>query len=222
MEREQARIVILDFDGTVLNSMGFLTETASRLLVDNYGMSEEEARAAYIRTTGNPFSVQMEMLFPGDPRNRRVVAQFEKAKRQNLFFFEFFPEVPQTIYIMRINGFKVCISSGNYEHLICKLLSMRGLEVDLVMGYRKGFKKGGDHFEFARRFFDSDFRSMVFVGDSQHDGEVAQAFGIRFIARAGLHSRHELQRSLPGIPVVESLTELLPILGITFKGSTVA
>ncbi|MGQ9811160.1 MAG: HAD family hydrolase [bacterium] len=221
MGRDETEVVILDFDGTVLNSMGFLIEKATRLLTENYGLIEEEARSAYIRTTGNPFSVQIEMLFPGHPLNKKVVAQFERAKRENLFSFELFPEVPQAISIMRQNGLKVSISSGNYRNLITRFLSVRRLEVDLVMGYKKGFTKGKDHFDFARKFFECDFDRMVFVGDSRHDGEVAGAVGVRFIARSGLYSKQQLERDLPGIPVVDSLIEVLPILGIAFKGSPV-
>lgn len=212
-------IVILDFDGTVLNSMPFLTQQATRLLVENYGLSEEEARSAYVRTTGNPFQVQMEMLFPGDPRNPKVVSEFEKAKRDNLFHFDFFPEVPEAVCLMRASGLRVCISSGNYEHLITRLLYARGLEVDLVMGYRQGFMKGRDHFEFARQHFNSDFKKMIFVGDSYHDREVARMVGVEFVARVGLWSREQLEKSLPGVEIVESLTEVLPILGIAFGGN---
>ncbi len=207
-------IVILDFDGTIVNSMPFLTKVAVRLLIDRYGLDKDEARRAYVRTCGLPFVKQLETLMPQDSRNAETVRLFERAKSQHLLEFNLFPDVKPAIEVMRSSGLRVCVSSGNREHLIRRLLKRRGLEVDLVMGYDDGFMKGLAHFEFARRHFKSSFERMVFIGDSWHDAKTAKEAGIGFIARIGLLSREELEELLPGIPIVASLLEALVLMGI--------
>jgi phosphoglycolate phosphatase-like HAD superfamily hydrolase len=207
-------VIMLDFDGTIADTMGFLTETAAHLLSTRYGMAPEEAREAYVETSGLPFVQQMEMIFPGDHRNRDTVSEFEQAKRENLDRFHLYPDVVPAVAAIRRSGIKVCVSSSNREGLIRELLAARGLEVDLVMGFRPGFEKGGDHFRFARSALDAEFDRLLFVGDSYRDGLTARSIGVKFVARSGLLDAAEIRSRLPGVPVIESLGDLLPMLGI--------
>lgn len=207
-------VVIFDFDGTIVDSMTFLIHVATSLIASRYELAEDKARQGYIETCGLPFSEQIEIMFPGDARNAGIATAFESAKRRQLLKFELFPDVAPAIVQLRRCGFKVCVSSGNKEELITELLGSRDLEIDLVMGYRPGFMKGPDHFEFAKRYFETTVDRLVFVGDSRHDAQTAEQAGIRFIAKAGLHSRAELEDMLPGIPVIESLQQMLTLVGI--------
>ena len=212
--KEPVDVVVLDFDGTVADTMGFLTETAVELLSAGYGMPPDLARRAYIETSGLPFVQQMEIIFPGDSRNARTVSDFERTKRENLMSFDLYPDAVPAVSALRSAGIKVCVSSSNLEDLIRDLLRSRGLEVDLVMGFRPGFEKGRDHFEFAGSTFDTELDRLVFVGDSHRDGMTAKSAGIRFIARAGLLDAERIRELLPGVPVVDSLLELPNVLGI--------
>jgi phosphoglycolate phosphatase-like HAD superfamily hydrolase len=208
-------VAIFDFDGTIVDSMSFLTRLATDLLVRDYGMEREKARQAYVETTGLPFVKQMELIFPGDARNRSTVDTFEEGKRSSLFDFKIFPEVPGALDMIRRKGIKVCVSSGNYEDVIAEVLGFRGLEFDLIMGFRPGFEKGLDHFRFAMETFDAGAEEVLFVGDSRKDGLAALSAGIRFIARTGLLSAEEFSRVLPGVPTISSLDEVLPLVGIS-------
>jgi len=207
-------VVIFDFDGTIADTMPYLVDLAARLLAANYGLSDAEARKAYIETTGLPFCRQIEIIFPGSTLNKGTVEEFEADKRRHLADFRFFPEAPAVVAQIRQQGVRVCLSSGNVEGIIEPVLASRGVEVDLVMGWRPGFEKGPDHFRFAARTFGVPLGRVLFVGDSLKDGLAARASGVRFIARAGLVARHDLERALPGTPVVSSLVEILPLVGI--------
>lgn len=194
--------------------MPFLVDLAAGLLHRRYGMPYEEARRAYIETTGLPFCRQIEIILPGNPLNGETVRLFEDAKVRHMEEFAFFPDAPGVIRQMRSQGLKICLSSGNNEALIRKVLESRGLGVDLVLGYRPGFEKGPQHFETAAERFGAPREKIVFVGDSVRDGLAARKAGIRFIAKAGLVGEEELRERLPDAPVVRSLTEVLPLLGI--------
>lgn len=208
------RVLVLDFDGTVADTMSYLTNLAAGLLVERYGMGPEEARRAYVDTTGLPFVQQMEILYPGDGRNAETVRLFETDKRESMHRFGLFPDVRPVMAALRGAGIKVCVSSGNYEDLILDFMGKRGLEVDLVMGFRPGFEKGRDHFEHAMQMFGSDPGSTVFVGDSIKDGERARDSGIAFIGKTGLVEREKFKEAFGQIPVVSTLEELLHILGL--------
>ena len=209
------KVVIFDFDGTVADTMPFLVDLAARLLSSRYGLPDSEARRAYIETTGLPFCRQIEIIFPGNPLNEATVREFEGEKLSHLGDFEFFPEALAALAEIRSRGVKVCLSSGNYESLIKEVLASRGVVVDLVMGFKPGFEKGPQHFQCAAAAFEAGRDQVVFVGDSIKDGLAAREAGIAFIARAGLVQEEEIRRRLPGVPVVNSLTEVLPLLGLT-------
>jgi phosphoglycolate phosphatase-like HAD superfamily hydrolase len=206
--------VVLDFDGTVADTMSYLTELAGRLIHQRYGMPLEKAQRAYVDTTGLPFVQQMEIIFPGDRRNAETVRLFEADKRENMGDFDIFPEVRDTVGAMRRAGLRVCVSSGNFRDLIVEFLKARGLEVDLIMGFRPGFEKGRDHFEHAMRRFGSDAPGVLFVGDSIKDGERALGAGIQFIGKTGLVTKEEFNKRFPEAPVISSLAELLHILRV--------
>jgi phosphoglycolate phosphatase-like HAD superfamily hydrolase len=212
--KDSIDVVMFDFDGTIADTMGFLTETASGLLSSRYGMAPDLARRAYVDTSGLPFVQQMEIIFPGDCRNAETVRHFENAKQENLMGFRLYPDVAPAVSAIRLSGIKVCVSSSNRETLIRKLINSHGLEVDLVMGFRPGFEKGRDHFEFARAEFDTEFARLLFVGDSHRDGLTARSAGVRFIVRTGLLGREEVRTLLPGVMAIDTLWDLLPILGI--------
>jgi len=208
-------VAIFDFDGTIVDSMSFLTQLAADLLAEHYSMDPGKARRAYIDTTGLPFVKQMELIAPGDARNESTVSAFEKKKRESLFDFDLFPDAPGALARIRQRGIKVCVSSGNYEEIIARIVKFRGLEFDLVMGFRPGFEKGLDHFRFAMKTFAAAPGRVVFVGDSLKDGLAAKTAGVRFIARSGLLTPEEFSGALPGVPIINSLDEMLPLVGIS-------
>jgi phosphoglycolate phosphatase len=213
-QRGRASVVIFDFDGTIADTMPFLVNLAARLLSGRYGLGDAEARKAYVDTTGLPFLRQIEIIFPGNPLNPATVEAFEAEKRHHLADFQFFPEAPRVVAEIRKRGIKVCLSSGNVEGIIGPVLAARGLAVDLVMGWRPGFEKGPDHFRFAAEAFKVSLDQLLFVGDSLKDALAARDGGVEFVARAGLVNVAELERALPGTPVIASLAEVLPMLGI--------
>src|SRR6202022_4039927 len=67
-----ARAVAFDFDGTVADSMGFLTDLAVGLLVDELGFERADASRQYLATSGSAFGTQLDEIAPGRPRLAEV------------------------------------------------------------------------------------------------------------------------------------------------------
>ncbi len=206
------KLVTLDFDGTTADTMPTLEKIAVRLMVKFYELGEEDARAKYQVTTGLPFVQQMDILFPNNPNNQEVVTQFEKEKIESIFDLPLFPDAKATIKALRENGFLVAISSSTTQPIIEKYCQKNELTVDQILGYRKGFEKGKDHFDFLMEQFTLTTKELVYVGDSLKDCERAQNNEILFIAKTGMFSREDFEKISKSKIVISDLEELVKII----------
>src|SRR3954449_12376696 len=74
------RAVALDFDGTIADSMGFLTDLAVGLLVDELGFERAEAARQYLATAGSESATPWDELAPAPPRLAGGASRFEAEK----------------------------------------------------------------------------------------------------------------------------------------------
>jgi len=202
------KVFIFDFDGTIVDSMSEFADIASIVLNKHFGTPVDIARRQYFETSGLPFFEQVEILHPGDPKNGPAANEYEETKKINYLNHKKFDDVDVSMSRLKKNGIKTVVSSNNFQELVDALVEKLGLKFDLVLGWRKNFAKGKDHFEFARRHFVCELSDMVFVGDSIKDAERARDYEIDFIAKAGTFSREEFKKSDRSITVIESLNEL--------------
>ena len=99
------KAIIFDFDGTLADTMTFLTDVAAHLLVKNYKLSEQEARKKYLETSGLEFAAQVDLMFPNNPKNSKVVAAFEKRKREGVLDHRLFPDVKPALSNLKVLAF---------------------------------------------------------------------------------------------------------------------
>jgi len=213
------RIVAFDFDGTVVDSMGGFADLASEILAREHGVTRAEGRGMYISTSGLPFSEQLEELFPGDRRNRRLALEFEERKLEGFYARTYFPDVKPGLDYLRSVGLKLAVCSNNSQENVDTFVERNrvatGVSFDHVLGLRPGgFVKGRAHFDYLLAQENVPREGLVLVGDSLKDAEKAQFYGIRFLGRLGTFSKADFHRAFPGLPVVRSFFEL-PAL---FKG----
>jgi len=208
------KLITLDFDGTTADTMPTLEEIAIRLMVKFYKLKEDDARAKYRVTTGLPFVQQMDILFPSNPNNQEVVAQFEKEKIESIFDLPLFADAKSTINSLRDNGFLVAISSSTTQPIIEKYCMQNELNVDQILGYREGFEKGKDHFDFLMKQFKLTANELVYVGDSLKDCERAQNNEILFIAKMGMFNREDFDKISKSKIIIKDLEELVRIIPV--------
>lgn len=204
---------MLDFDGTLVDTMGGFAQVASKVLNRYFGTPVEVARRQYIETSGIPFRQQVELLHPLDPRNDAAAAEFESLKLEGFFNERFSEEAKEAVRRLRGRGKRVVVSSNNFQHLVDAFCKREpDVQFDLILGAREGFYKGPDHFRYIERAFSCPRDAMCFVGDSLKDGERAQGYGVPFIAKAGTFTKKEFQDRFPSVVVIESLLELEEII----------
>ena len=194
--------------------MPALEKIAIKLLMKYYKLKKEDAREKYRITTGLPFEQQMELLFSNNPINNRIISQFEKEKIESIFDLPLFKDAKSTINSLREMGYLVAISSSTTQPIIEKYCKMNELIVDKILGYRKGFEKGKDHFDFLKNEFNLSAKELVYVGDSLKDCERAQNSEILFIAKKGMFSQEDFNKISRSKIVISNLEELIKIIPI--------
>lgn len=208
------KLVVLDFDGITADTMPTLEEIAVKLIVKHYKLKTEDARTKYQITTGLPFEQQMELIFPDNPNNGKVISQFEKEKIESIFDLPLFNDAKSTIDLLREMGYLVAISSSTTQPIIEKYCKKNELVVDQIVGYKIGFEKGKDHFDFLRKEFNLNTEELVYVGDSLKDCERAQNNEIVFIGKVGMFSREDFNMISKSKIVISDLEELIKIIPV--------
>lgn len=205
------RAVALDFDGTVADSMGFLTDLAVGLLVDELGFERAEATRQYIATAGSTFATQLDEIAPGQPGLAEVASRFEAEKTRWMGRCEMFTDVVPAVERLAAAGVPVLLCSSTRGPLVRDFCERYGLiqRFASVDGWAPGHTKS---VQLASGAAVAGFagHEVVFVGDSRRDADVARVVGTRFVGlvRAG----HPDGLAGSGAKVVGSLSELAAAL----------
>ncbi len=184
------KAIIFDFDGTVANTMPFLTELAVKSITENYTISKEEAKRRYLETTGLDFASQLESIFPNHSNNQEVAAGFEKRKLEGIFDHPVFPDVIPTLKYFRNKKIKAVICSSTKQNIITKYGQLNKIDVlmDNLFGYEQNFRKG-DQIDFVLQHYQLQPDKVLFVADSLRDSDFAKEKKINFIGISGIFEK---------------------------------
>lgn len=202
-----ASALILDFDGTVADTMPFLTKLAVELLTTHYPTEPAAARRRYLETVGVDFRSQLEELYPGHPQNDAVAAAFEAAKRAGILDCPPFSDVAPLLDLLDRRAVRRFVCSSTTRELVLSYLRSHALEArfDDCLGYQPGLAKTKQvKLILARHQLEP--REVVFVGDAPRDHELLTGTGVRFVGVHRLFDPREFRRR--GIPSVDSLAHL--------------
>ena len=204
------KAVIFDFDGTIADTMPFLSDLAVGLLTKNYEISGAEARRRYLETTGMDFGSQIEEIFPQHPSNCTVAAAMESGKRERILQHPLFEEVVPVLRFFENRSVKRFVCSSTQETIVRGYTKNAGIDdlLDGCFGYRPGFDKG-QQIEFILRHYGLRPDEVIFVGDSLMDYEFVRDKGVRFIALCRLFEENDFRDR--GLFSVRDLTELASV-----------
>jgi phosphoglycolate phosphatase len=209
--KNKVKAIIFDFDGTIANTMPFLTKLAVELMKERYGISSEEAKKKYLETAGLDFATQIEIIFPGHPSNSQVATIFEAKKLDGIFRHPIFPDVIETLIYLRRKKIRTFICSSTKEEIVMKYCKLNKIDtlVDDIFGYREGFGKY-EQLDFIFRHLNLDPTSTLFIGDSLKDCDFARRKGINFIGISGIFKREDFQRKK--VPTIDTLSDIIEML----------
>jgi phosphoglycolate phosphatase-like HAD superfamily hydrolase len=187
-----------------------------------YGTPRVLARELYLATCGLPFVRQLEEIYPGDRRNAAATAEFEGRKPARCASIVMPPETRRALERMRTRGARIAVSSNNGVENVASFARGTDFKFDLVLGFGGGLAKGRPHLDKTAAVFGVGRQEMLFVGDSLHDGEIAEQEGVPFVAVASTFSPERFMLRFPQVPVLRrfaALPELFSSSSGTLGGS---
>jgi phosphoglycolate phosphatase-like HAD superfamily hydrolase len=205
------KVLLCDLDGTLIDTMPVLADLATEVMVGMYGIPKTLARELYLATCGLPFVAQLEDIFPGDVRNPTASDLFESAKPARCNSARMPADTRSALVELRRRGVRIAVSSNNGRENVETFAKTADFPFDLVMGYGNGLAKGKPHVQMVERLFGVGRGEMLFVGDSLHDGEIANVEGLPFVGVAGTFSKESFLLRFPGLPIVHGFAELLDL-----------
>lgn len=206
-------VVIFDFDGTLVDSMGGFTQIAAKVLSKYFGVTQAQGAALYKATSGLPFCDQVGVLFPEHANTEAAIDAFESEKATSYLSKAPFPDAHDMLVQLHQKGLTTVISSNNFQTLVDKLVAHTKLPVDLALGLRDhDFGKGDPHFNHISEVYGVGRDAMVFIGDSLKDAEHAMDCGVDFIGRLSTFTRDDFEAKYPAVPLIQHLSELPKLL----------
>jgi phosphoglycolate phosphatase-like HAD superfamily hydrolase len=202
------RALLCDLDGTLIDSMPTLADLATDVMEAIYGTPRLLARELYLATCGLPFVKQLEEIYPGDPRNAGASDTFEGRKPERCDQIRMPAETRRALERMRSFGVKIAVSSNNGLANVATFARNAAFSFDLVLGFGDGLAKGRPHLDATTRAFGVGRQEMLFVGDSLHDGEIAEREGIPFVGVATTFSPERFSLRFPRVPVLRKFSSL--------------
>jgi phosphoglycolate phosphatase-like HAD superfamily hydrolase len=202
------RALLCDLDGTLIDSMPALADLATEVMEARYGTPRMLARELYLATCGLPFVKQLEEIYPGDPRNAAASDLFESSKPARCGQIRMAPDTRRALERLRAMGVRIAVSSNNGTENVRAFARSAAFDFDLVLGYGGGMAKGRPHLEATSRAFAVGRQEMLFVGDSLHDGEIAEREGVPFVGVATTFSTERFSLRFPDVPVIRRFAAL--------------
>jgi phosphoglycolate phosphatase-like HAD superfamily hydrolase len=202
------KLLLCDLDGTLIDSMPSLADLATEVMEEVYGTPRMLARELYLATCGRPFVQQLEEIFPGDARNAGASATFEGRKPARCGAITMSAETRRALERLRRDGVRIAVSSNNGVENVAAFAAAAGFKFDLVLGFGGGLAKGKPHLDAGAAAFSVARQEMLFVGDSLHDGEIAEREGVPFVGVATTFSPERFALRFPHVPVVRRFAAL--------------
>ncbi|MFW9913493.1 MAG: HAD family hydrolase [Candidatus Thorarchaeota archaeon] len=209
----RCRALIFDFDGTLADSMPFLAEIGVEVMMRYYGISKDEAAERYKSTTGLPYEHQIKLNFPDNKANNEAIEVFEKMKIDRIFEQDLFPESSDILRALKHEGFMLFVSSSTFQSTITEYFKRLGMLEFFteILGYRPGFEKGINHFNYVRDNYSISLDEAVFIGDSLKDYERSRNH-IQFVALEGMFTKSDFVQAGHDGHIISNLMELEQIL----------
>ncbi len=189
------KAVIFDFDGTIANTMPFLTELAIKVITENYNISKDKAKTRYIETIGMDFASQLETIFPGNPANQQVSTIFEERKVNGIFDYPTFLEVIPTLRYFQDKKIITFICSSTKQEIIKRYFKLHKIDnlVTESFGFRANFRKD-KQIDFIIKHYKLKPKEVLFVGDTFLDYSFIKTKKIKFIGISRIFKKIEFQK----------------------------
>jgi choline kinase/phosphatidylglycerophosphate synthase/beta-phosphoglucomutase-like phosphatase (HAD superfamily) len=182
LEWADVDVVIVDFDGTIADSMGQLTELAVKVISEELGFGVDDARSRYLASTGWDFATQLEVIDPsGRPARTQAAHRFEASKPDLMEGVDPFPDLRAFLEELRAVGVDVCVCSSTRRELVLRWIDRHrlGEHFRVVDGWSPEHDKAAQ-VQSVLDWSGLPANGCLVVGDSRRDGQLAASLGMQF------------------------------------------
>lgn len=204
--------ILFDLDGTLVDTMHLFADLAAELMVRDFGLEFDTARARYLETSGVPFIHQLAIIVPAEIQTHRATSdEFEQRKRDICTSARLEAETRAALEQLRASELKLVVSSNTGQPFVDEFVEREGFPFDMALGFDPdlGMQKGEPHVVRACESLGVTRDQIWFVGDSLADGQLASGCDLAFIGRTGTFQRAAFLRTFPRGRVIDRISELL-------------
>ena len=195
------KMLLFDFDGTLVNSMSYYADLAALLFVEHYSFPKEQAKHAYFKTSGIAFAKQLQILFPDHAANDKVAQLFEAGKVNIKKQISLYPHVVELLTLAHQMGYQIGISSSENEDNIRQFMQKQNIDWDVILGTRnQTFTKGKAHYSYLLENHHLAHDDILFIGDSLQDYKICAENEVAFVAYLSIFDERDFLQLHPKIP----------------------
>ena len=187
-------IVVFDFDGTVIDTMGIYAEWVAKALTESLGLDAEIARRKYLESAGRPFIEQLQMMGVDEKIAEEISRRFTIFKKGLLRELKLNECVEWFLDELRKRNIITVLSTNNECESISSSPAIMGFHLVLCFDGEK-HRKGKEHMSTLKTIFGEE-TTILFIGDTDYDVEVYRGLGIYSIKTTGLFKCEEARRVL--------------------------
>lgn len=216
VETNKVSLVIFDWDGTVMDSVGRIVSSMRAAALKSELMVPSEFAVKQI--IGLSLDPAFDTLFPG----------VDQGKRQQLFAHyrdhyvlhdttptPLFAGVEQVLQQLKDNNVKLAVATGKQRRGLARMFAETGLEKYFDTSRCADEAQSKPHPDMLQQILqqlDIAAEQAVMVGDTSHDMKMAQAIAMpRIGVTHGVHDRLVLSQFAPKA-IIDSIPELLQVL----------
>jgi phosphoglycolate phosphatase-like HAD superfamily hydrolase len=180
------KVVLLDFDGTIVDTMEAYAEEAARIL-ESMGVPRSRVLPLYRETAGMAFRDQLRLLGLENSLIEEAARRFEISKRALLAELKLDGKVVEFVEKVRRMGLLVYVSTNNE----CSVVMENEELVKVFNGILchdpvRGLRKGKAHLELLKEMLGVKECEILFIGDSDYDINLYKGLGVRVLRTRGL------------------------------------
>jgi len=180
------RVVLLDFDGTVVDTMEAYAQEAARIL-EGLGIPRDRVLALYKATAGMAFRDQLRLMGIEGELVEEVARRFEELKKGLLARIKLDVKVLRFVEGVRGLGLQVYLSTNNECNVVTHNKELvAAFDGILCHDPRRGIRKGKDHVDILRGRLGVRECEIVFIGDSDYDINLYKELGVQVLRTRGL------------------------------------
>ena len=211
---------LLDWDGTLIDSLPIKIENAAQLFADRLGADGAAVKASYAYHSGVPRRELFDRIAEeclgrplGDAEFSGLSDAFSAANRSEVVARGALRDgVDEALQALQADGCLLFVSTSAAQDEIGALGVHYGLDAycQELLGSRPGFSKGPEHAAYISAKYDVPVEQIAGVGDEATDVRLHRAAGIFSVGVVGTEEREALVAE-GADRVIEELSELVPL-----------